>query len=303
MLAACWLALAALAPALASAAPAPAWTLTATPEPANFAPGKNGEYVLVATNVGGAITSGAEAELELAVPEELKVLTYSAQNSTPGASNPTCTEPAPDEIACKTGQAFGQGRLFIVQAQVEVPPATPAGTLTAQASISGGGAAEAINATAATPIQEASLPFGFLPGFSAPLTEEDGGASLRAGSHPYQQTVSFGFPTEDPGKGLLTNDGHPRNLYVELPRGMVGNPAATPVLCTEAQLSGPDGCPDASQVGMVDVTSLVGEVGINTVLTSNLYNMVPPRGCGGRAWHRRRRRRHLRPRPCRLALR
>ena len=45
-------------PAAASAAPAPAWTLTMTPIPANFAPGGTGEYVAVATNVGAAPTSG-----------------------------------------------------------------------------------------------------------------------------------------------------------------------------------------------------------------------------------------------------
>lgn len=42
----------------AVAAPAPAWKMSVIPLPTNFAPGDKGEYLIVATNVGGAPTSG-----------------------------------------------------------------------------------------------------------------------------------------------------------------------------------------------------------------------------------------------------
>jgi hypothetical protein len=265
----------ALSPAGAAAAPAPAWTLAATAEPANFAPGAGGEYVVVATNVGAGATIGSESEVALTVPPGLDILTFSAQNSTPGTADPACAKSL-QVITCKTAEEVGSGRLFIVQAQVEVPLATPEGPLAAEASVSGGGA-NAANASAPTLIDPDPAPFDFLPGFQAPLTEEDGEPALFAGGHPYQQTFAFGFPTKNLGSAL-TNNGHPRNVFVELPRGLVGSPAATPFLCTEAQLTGEEGCPKGSQVGLLDVTSLVGEVGLNTVLTSNLYNMVPPPG-------------------------
>ena len=271
------LALAGLLPASASAAPAPAWALTATPEPANFAPGAGGEYVVVATNVGAATTSGEETELQIAVPEGLEVIGSEARNSDRAAiADPTCTPPA-QVVICKTAEPFGPGRLFIAQVEVQVPPATPEGTLSAEAVISGGGAVGAITATAPTLIGPDPVPFDFLAGFKAPLTLEDGEPASIAGSHPYQQTISFGFPTRNLG-AALTNDGHPRDVYVDLPRGLLGSPAASPVLCTEAQLVGSEGCPDASQIGIVDVTSLVGEKGNNTVISSNLYNMVAPPG-------------------------
>jgi len=270
------LALAALLPTAASAAPGAAWTLAATPEPTNFAPGVGGEYVVVATNVGAAATS-TEVELELTVPAGLEILTFSGRNTDPAATtDPTCVK-AGQTITCKTAEPIGPSRLLIVQTQVEVPLATPEGTVTAEAIVSGGGAATPISATALTQVQPDPVPFDFLAGFSAPLSEDDGEPSLVAGSHPYQQTISFGFPTRKLG-AALTNDGHPHNLRVDLPRGLVGNPAASPVLCTEAQLVGSEGCPEPSQVGMVDVTSLLGEVGLNTVITSNLYNMVSPPG-------------------------
>ena len=277
ILAALCLALAGLLPATASAAPEPAWTLAATAEPANFAPGAGGEYVVVATNVGAKATSGSESELQITIPAGLKVIGTSALNRDPAtATQPTCTAPPAQVITCKTPETVGSGRVLIAQVQVEVPLATPEGTLNAQASVSGGGAGT-IAATAPTLIGPDPVPFDFLPARSALLTEEDGEPASRAGSDPYQQTIAFGFPTRNLGAGL-TNDGHPRDIYIDLPRGMVGSPAASPILCTEAKLTGEEGCPDESQVGMVDVTSLIGEKGNNTVIESNLYNMVPPPG-------------------------
>jgi hypothetical protein len=277
ILAALCLALAGLLPGAASAAPAPAWTLAATAEPANFAPGAGGEYVVVATNVGAQATTG-KSEVQITIPAGLEVIGAEARNRDPSAAKePTCTPPPAQVITCETSEPFGSGRLFLAQVQVKVPSATPEGPLQAQATVSGGGATGVISASAPTLIQPNPVPFDFLPARSALLSEEDGEPATRAGSDPYQQTVAFGFPTRNLGAGL-TNDGHPRDLYIDLPRGMVGSPAASPILCTEAKLTGEEGCPDESQVGMVDVTSLIGDKGNNTVITSNLYNMVSPPG-------------------------
>src|SRR4051812_16787458 len=74
VLAALCLALAALLPSLAAAAAKPAWTLTATPMPSNFAPGSISRYLLVATNVGAASTTGEAAVIESTLPAGLKPL-------------------------------------------------------------------------------------------------------------------------------------------------------------------------------------------------------------------------------------
>src|SRR5207244_1734540 len=122
----------------------------------------------------------------------------------------------------------------------------------------GGGASAAVSASAPTLISAEALPFGFTPGSAAPATSADGSAATLAGSHPYQLTVDLGFPTQ----GLaneLTNAGHPRDIRVDLPRGLFGNPAATPALCTEAELTsiGHPGCPPGSVVGVIDLTTRV----------------------------------------------
>ncbi len=270
----CCSALALSAPAASAAAPG--WTLAISPLPANFAPGQESEYAVVAANVGAAPTTG-ETEVKVTIPAGMAVSTFNAGNTDPEAPNePTCTALG-QVVTCKTAEAFHPGYLFRVKVGVTIPSGAPEEVLTTQATISGGGATQAIAASSPTPVQEDAVPFDFLPGFKAPATDEDAEAELLAGAHPYQQTVFFGFPTKNPGDGV-TNDGHPRNFYVELPRGMVGFPGASKALCTEAELVSSEGCPDASQVGVADVTTLAGEVGISDVLTSNLYNMVPPPG-------------------------
>jgi hypothetical protein len=258
-----------------SGVPRAAWTLSITGQPSNFAPGGTPEYVLAATNVGAAPTSGTST-LEVTMPKAWKILNSGAQIKDPGGPiGMDCTSVTPS-MTCETSEPVKPGVIIIAQVRVEVPPGEPEATLQAQALIKGGGAAQEAKVTMATPVQAEAVPPGILPGFAAPITGEEGDAATLAGSHPYQLTSVFGFPTENPGDGL-TNDGHPRDFSVELPRGLLGSPAATPVLCTEAELTLKE-CPPASQVGIAAVTSIIGEAGNPDLFNSPLYNMVPPPG-------------------------
>jgi hypothetical protein len=271
---------AALAPTGATAA-APAWTLSMTPVPANFAPGQTSEYVIVATNVG-ATSSAGEVVIEATLPKAWEVGTLAINSDPASVADPVCvpdvkTPAVTQTVKCTTSEPVSSGRFLKAQVRVKIPALAPEEkTLKANASVSGGVATEEVTASTFTAVQAEPVPFDFLPGFFSPLTDEDGKAKVLGGSHPYQLTTSFGFPTKNPGDGL-TNDGHPRDLYVELPRGMAGFLGASEVLCTEAELTGA-GCPDPSQVGLAEVTSLGGEIGNSDVFTSNLYNMVPPPG-------------------------
>ncbi len=267
---------AALAPAPATAAGAPAWSLSITPMPSNFAIGADPEpqYLISATNVGEAPAGGEAIVLEALLPAGLAPSKVSALDNDPDTANPPSCSIAAQTVTCETAESLGPGRLLL--AQVDVAVSGPEGPTTTTASISGGGAAK-VSATLLTRVQAAPLEFGFLPGFSAPTTDGEGSPATLAGSHPYQQTVAFGLPTVNPGDGL-TNAGHARDIYLELPRGLLGSPAASPVLCTEAELTGSEGCPDPSQIGLADITTLVGKVGTNGISTTGLFNMVPPPG-------------------------
>jgi hypothetical protein len=270
-----------LLPGGASAAPAPAWMLTLTPLPAVFNPGSTPEYVVSATNIGAAQTTGATATVEVTLPAGIKPLNVSAvANSDPTSSDPKC-KIVGQSFVCETTETVHPD--FALQALfgVEVPLSEAGKTIEAKASVKGGGA-NPLQTTAFAPVQSKPLPFG-VEGFQAPLTEEDGEATLLAGSHPNQQTIEIGFPTES-FSGALNGSGHPRDITIDLPRGMIANPAASPTLCTEAELISEftPGCPASSQVGVLDLTTLIGKggggPGGGTILTTALYNMVPPPG-------------------------
>ncbi len=278
---------AAVAPAPA-AAPQPAWMLSMSPLPANFGPGAKAEYLLVATNVGGAPTDGSQVRVEAVLPNGLKPLQAFALTSDNKrfATQPSCEAPIGQSVSCETAEALHPGHHLRISVAVEVL-AAEGEELTAQASVQGGGAAAVASAESPTPIIAEPVPFDFLGPFAAPVDEPDGSPDTLAGSHPYQLTVDLNFPTQrfaSAGKGgetELVNVEHPHDLRVDLPRGLIGNPAATPVRCTEAQLEsyGNPGCPDASQIGTIGVTSsTTGALGSTEVATSPLYNMVPPPG-------------------------
>ncbi|HEY0376707.1 MAG TPA: hypothetical protein VGC87_07100 [Pyrinomonadaceae bacterium] len=279
----CLLCLAALLPASAAAAQAPVWKLRGSSQPTNLVPGSsNGVYFLVATNVGSKVTAG-EITVKDTLPEGIDVdlsgVGPSVFTLSPGASGPgvfTCATVG-RTVTCKGAGTVHPSYWLVIEIPVEVS-AAKGSALTNEAEISGG---EASTAKALTPTRiEAAPPgFDFLPGaegFKAPLIEEDGSPATKAGSHPWEQIVDLALPTVAPG-GIITSAGHLRDIKIDLPRGMLANPAATPVRCTEAELVAQfPGCPDASEVGTVTIdTFSVAALGAHT---SPLYNMVPPPG-------------------------
>ena len=271
---------AALLPATATAAPEPqpAWAITLTPMPSNFAPGtvRTPQYLILATNVGAKDTDGTTTVVKATLPVGLKPVNPAAEDTDPRAAEKklACKIEATQTIVCETDEVIGPGR--VIKAETDVVVTAPEGTLTTEASVSGGGAAQDATTSFPTEVKAKALPFGFLPGFRALLNDEEGEPVTQAASHPYQQTIAFSLPTQSFGVDM-SNAGHARDIYVELPRGMVGSPAASPVLCSEAQLTGAEGCPVGSQVGIVNFTTLVGLTNVG-IASNALYNMVPPPG-------------------------
>jgi hypothetical protein len=266
------LAVAAFIPQGAAAA-APAWSLSATPLPANYAPGQFSQFVVIATNVGGAPTSAEEAVVSATLPAGWEIL--SEDGFTRGSTaQPEC-KAVGQVVTCKTTEPRYPGYLIQVKIGVKVPAGATEETLSAESTAKGGGAGE-VSVSTPIAVAEDAIPFQVLPGFRSPVTDENGEAVTQAGSHPFQMTTFFGFPTRVAGN-QLTSSGHPRDFYVDLPRGLVGSTGASEVLCTELQLT-TDGCPKESQVGIADPTTLSGGPTLAGVETSLLYNMVPPPG-------------------------
>lgn len=268
----CCALLAALASAAtAEAAPQPAWSISVVSAPANLVPGSNDGFVLAkATNVGGGPTN-APTELEVTLPPSLTP----TKAELGGVQNPagTCTLASPS-VSCETPDSIGSSNTLWLEVKVQVAPSPPAEALV-QGSISGGGAAEA-SASQLVELSPDAHPFGFLSPFKAPLSEEAGQPATLAGSHPYQQTISFELPTRKvAGAQGFVAAGHVKDVHIDLPAGLVGNPSATPVLCTEVELHSFTKCPAASAVGTLDVTLFGLSFGLSS---SPLFNMVPPPG-------------------------
>jgi len=269
-------------PAAASAFGPAKWKSRWASEPTNFIAGKEGRYLLLATNVGSSPANGA-IKLTDNLPGGLELKGAGIRSNDPGTpkSQLTCTSPPP-EVRCEVEGPVHPGRTLFLEVELSAEAALPdPSTRTNLVRIEGGGADTSAVSTTTT-ISAAPAPFGFLPGlegFAAPAIEDDGAAAIQAGEHPYGLITDLGFPTVERG-GVLASSGHPRDIHVDLPPGVLGNPAATPVLCTEAELiteNGP-GCPLASAVGVATATTqLSGGFGLEPN-ASPLYNMVPPPG-------------------------
>ncbi|MGD0455132.1 MAG: hypothetical protein ABSB69_16205 [Solirubrobacteraceae bacterium] len=95
-------------------------------------------------------------------------------------------------------------------------------------------------ALASTPSQ-ARASFG-LESFTAPVTNENGTPDTQAGSHPYELTTTFAMKTKTLEGGAPVADGELKDLAVNLPVGLIGDPMAAP-RCGRVAFGATD-CPD-----------------------------------------------------------
>ena len=276
-----------LLPAPALAAPKPAWKLTITSQPTNFVPGtvaseatdRLPQYYLLATNVGGGPTSGPFT-VDTTLPAGINPVPGLADGSGPvdcavAVATVSCTDPAGT-----AGEAWPNSqprdprrrRRWIRRGQRRHRPGHD---LRRQ---------RPARFDQLENDDSSSLPsFDFLEGpagLSATANDEDGAPTTQAGSHPHQLTIDLGFPTIETGLvggglQLLGAEGGVRDIITDLPPGLIVNPRATPVLCTEAQLEANPSCPDASAIGTINIHTVVLGLGPRP---SPLYNMVPSPG-------------------------
>jgi hypothetical protein len=244
----------------------PAWRLSAMSLPTNIRAGSNtGQIFLFATNIGGAATHGT-ATITDTLPPGL----------TPAPIEGGSCSVAMQTVTCTIEEAIPPGGQVGLTLDLQADPLAE-GTLVNEALIEGAGATPSAASTAVT-ISSSIVPFGFLPsgGFAAPLTRAEGLPATQAGSHPYQLSIDFGFPSEKPRVLQLSPAGAARDIVTDLPPGEILNPNSTAELCTEAELFLGE-CPEDSQIGTnTAVVSVLGHlVGVGTTPT---YNMVPAPG-------------------------
>jgi hypothetical protein len=289
-------------PAVAGAStPQAGWALSARNYPTSMDPGSHGTMKIDVSNVG-AVASNGTITVTDTLPRDVTATNAgelhprsSEDPEHPGIGHElwACTiATGPDAnsvVSCTNtselpGLAGGGGHPNLaskplLQPQIgiaiSVSPGAAAGVGVNRVVIAGGGALSSGSTTNPVVIAAASASFR-VAGWDGWFSNADGTLDSQAGSHPYAFTTVLDFPTvlkegEAGEKFLLNAGGEPRNLVVNLPPGLVGNPRAVPQ-CTRQQLNALK-CPNASQIGNLTV-----EFAQASFVTVRVFNLVPPPG-------------------------
>ena len=141
------------------------------------------------------------------------------------------------------------------------------------------GALAALLAAALAPSAQAAFA---VEEFSLSFEEKGGVAALQAGSHPFAVTSRLSFHTvPDPTFGEVP-DGALKDLDVELPTGLVGDPTAVPACSTKDFINiipstKLPSCSDSSAVGVITIKTLDNSNAVS-YNSAPVYNLVPPAG-------------------------
>jgi hypothetical protein len=117
----------------------------------------------------------------------------------------------------------------------------------------------------------ASAAFG-ISSLAVATANQDGSPDIQAGSHPFAATTEIDFNLNPDG----SPDGFVKDLNVNLPPGLVGDPNAV-AQCTRAQFEDDsNNCPANSMVGIVTLKLTLFGQSLN--LPEAVFNMQPPPG-------------------------
>jgi uncharacterized repeat protein (TIGR01451 family) len=289
LLAVCALSVAVALGAAASAAAitaAPGWEIFTRVAPTNLPPGGTGAIHLNVYNVGAA--AGEHPIVTDTLPAGLAVISAGAtvSNIEGGGAGEGRGEAGTEckvegQIVTCTADLVPPGAMISVGITVNIENSLVSGSeVVNRATAVGGGALSPASETKTFTVSSSPAGFGFA-GLDAWFTNADGTSDTQAGSHPYELTVAYAVNT----KGLGFFEEHvsvaqDRDLVVNLPPGIIGNPTAVP-RCARNQFDGEStspekesepSCPVSTQIG-IDQTSVEG-LGV----AFKVYNLVPPPG-------------------------
>ncbi len=268
----------------------PAWRIDALSN-TTATPGGQFNYYVQVTNVGDADTDGSEIDLTATLPSGLTAV--AATNN--GPSDFTCTGPGGSDVVgatvvtCATTTVVNAPHndnthyIFGITLTVAADPAASALAISSF-QISGGGASP--QSTVAPTTLTTSVPGFGASAFDAQVAADPtGNPFTQAGGHPYAASTSIDFNTTTNPNGLigpLWPVEPTKDIFVDLPPGLVGNPT-TAAQCNTADLANSSGlnpeprCAPASQVAtvIVRVNNLAGG-GQLAMGPIPVFNLAPP---------------------------
>ncbi len=254
------------------------------------------QYTLLVENLGSA-NSEEPVTVTDTLPAGVTTATAKAVARSPwncavvgvGASRVTCTGPALPSLS----QHAESGEGGAIGIPVNVAPGFE-GPLINTATVSAGGSSE--TTTEETPVGSPALvqALGFEPlDFSASAIDAAGALETQAAGHPAALTATFHFSsrngdqaTQYPGKVTPGAVEPVKQIVIDLPPGVVGNPQAAPKCSlTELQEASPAQpsletvCPPDTRVGQLTIIKPPDEgVGAGAAAGLVLYNITPEKG-------------------------
>jgi uncharacterized repeat protein (TIGR01451 family) len=255
-------------PAVA-ATPLTGWGIESVHAPTSLPPGGFGEYAFSVYNNGAAASSGT-----ITVTDQLPAGVTTGE--TPSGVGWTCAPNSAGQqvFTCTSSQVVNpDGVATPIHVAVEVPAVAEGTVLSNKVSVSGGGAPESASDSEQATVSATPAPFG-IQSLNAQEYGEGGELYNQAGGHPFAATATWRYNT-DAGKSFFEPARNPeplKDVEVELPPGIIGNPSATPRCFSFGH------CPLGSQIGMIYL-SVQGFSNIAGGLEGlPIFNMVPPAG-------------------------
>jgi hypothetical protein len=271
--------------ASAAGAESPWWHLSLGSRPTVLPAeaGEKAEVILTATNLGDAFAAGAADPVRLAatLPAGLtvdSVIGIAGSSESQGNRGPVACVKVPSLVCTFAGTLPPFDPIEVRIAVTISGEGPPPGSL-AEATVSGGGA---LPVSISHPLASGpeATPFG-LDGFGLGFEEEGGAPATQAGSHPFQQTVSLAINQEaariNPAQSAYEARpaALPKDVGVDLPRGLIGNPSPFPTCSLAKFLQAPptnsidNECKPQTAVG-------VAVVNFDEPLNLHLYTRAVP---------------------------
>jgi hypothetical protein len=284
----------ALAVASSALAGSPWWGLTSGSWPSNLPPGGIGKIIVTAENRGNADVSGVANPVVVtdALPPSLDIKAIEGIAGEKSGTSRSRGALKCAIVSTHKGTCSFEGPVLLPfeQLEVRVTVEVREGASSEEQntmSVTGGGASGKSLARAINIGEEAS--FG-IEDFEVASEEEGGVPSTQAGKHPFQLTDVLMFNTSNiaPSADQQEPAAMTKDVSVELPPGVVGNPTAV-AQCTDAQFTKQEAgapaevphneCPAASAVGVASVTYNTGVNGMRfDTTTTPVFNLPPAVG-------------------------
>jgi hypothetical protein len=234
------------------------------------------EYVATVKNTGADPTAGT-VTLEVVLPGGLEGSVFKAEGSGWSCAKSVATNVQPATATCASSGVLGPADSYPDLTVIAKLGADAPNHALATATVSGGSASAASESdefdfTAAKPFR--------LENLDSEVIDANGNDFTQAGGHPLSAGISFQISTHQSGyESLFVNrppTEKPRKVVVDLPRGLVANPLAVPVVCPSMEDVIAKTCPTGSAVGLIDVD--VDLHSLDTTIRLPIFSITPEVG-------------------------